>query len=71
MLSLGEAATLNQLKNMAGSLDCQEEDGTYFCRFLDEAEQKQSFKLSFVQENNTYGAKAWKVHIDERNFGID
>ena len=68
LTSMANEQGIDQLKQLASSLECSENDNGRICSFLDENGQKQSFALAFVEGYDEQGTHCLLVDIDRKFF---
>jgi hypothetical protein len=68
IVSLGDEASIKQLKQIASTLECSENSDTCRCSYLDTNRKKQFFEIEFVTGYDKEGEKKLFIDIDKKYF---
>lgn len=68
LLNFGDAESIKSLKEIASTIECSVGENSSLCTYIDEAGEKQSFELLFVEGDNTAGEKQLFIQIDKKYF---
>ena len=68
IISLGNAASKQQLKKIVSTLECSGEDGKRKCSYIDDNGNKQFFELEFIAGYDELGKKKLFIDIDKKYF---